>query len=114
MSYSHPQFYRRYSFKSRLLDWWKSAEKIDSCQKFDVTNPGCVLQQIIRGGLSLNVIQNVKQRTVFSLAAGIRPKIQKSDTRVNLELIPGFCDFRYHLIVMLRKGRGGGGERRVS
>lgn len=56
------------------------------------------------------MIQNVKQRTVFSLAAGIRPKIQKSDTRVNLELIPGFCDFRYHLIVMLRKGRGGGGR----
>ena len=50
-----------------------------------------------------------KHRKVFSLEAGIRPKIQKSDTRMNLELIPGFRDFRYHLIIMPRKGGGAGG-----
>ena len=49
----NPQFHRRYSFDARLLSWWKSAEKLDSCQQFDVTNPGCVLQEIFGRRLEL-------------------------------------------------------------
>jgi len=48
-----PQFDRKYGFDARLLCKWKSAEKLDSCQQFDVANPGCVFQEILGRGLKL-------------------------------------------------------------
>lgn len=48
-----PQFWWRYGLKSSLLGRWKSAEKTNPCEEFDVANPCSILQQIFFGGLML-------------------------------------------------------------